>query len=220
MATETATLKAEKRQASGKGAARALRREGKLPGIIYGGSKAEETIALPQKEFQLVLQRGRFRARLLNLEVDGKTIAVLPRDVQFNPVTDVPEHADFQRIEADTKVKVMVPLQFLNRDKSPGLRRGGVLNVVRHEIELLCPPKNIPDSIKVDLGGAAIGDSIHVESVNLGEGVESIIKRNFTLATVVGRGAKDDDTGTTASEGAAEGAASEGAAAAAEPAKK
>ncbi len=198
MATEVFSISAEKRSLSTKGATKTLRRNGKVPGIIYGAVKPEQTIMIEEKEFTTVVQKGRYRSRLLDIKVGGEIIRVLPRAVQRNRVTEVPEHADFQRIQPGKHIKVMVPVVIENRDKSPGIKRGAVLNIVRHEIEVTCPPEKIPGQITVDLTGLNIGDSVHIENITLDPAVKPTIQRNFTVATIVGRKAKDDEIETTA----------------------
>lgn len=187
-ATATATLPASQRERAGKGAARSLRREGKVPAVLYSKNNQPVSLALPLKETTLEYQRGRFRSRLVDLKLtDGKTIQALPKDVQFHPVTDVIEHVDFIRIEPGVAIRVMVPVKFLGADKSVGIKRGGVLNAVRHEIEFTCAPESIPVHIEVNVQDMDIGNSIHIGDVKLPAGVVPVIKRNFTIATIAGR---------------------------------
>ena len=201
----SAYLQATSRDRAGKGAARALRREGKIPGILYGKGQAPVSIALPLKEVTLEYARGRFRSRLIDITVDGKTVKALPKDVQFHPVTDVIEHVDFIKIEPGIKLHVMVPVKFSGQDKSPGLKRGGVLNIVRHEIEFICAPEAIPQHIEVNIAGLDIGSSIHIEDIKLPAGIAATIKRNFTVATIAGRKAEEEEVKPAAAT--AEGAA-------------
>jgi large subunit ribosomal protein L25 len=179
------SLKAAERTRSGKGAARAVRREGLVPGVIYGDRKEPELVALNSRELTGHVGTGRFTATLVDLDVGGKTIRVIPREVQFEPVRDSIMHVDFLRLGKDARVRVEIPVHFRNQEASPGLKAGGVLNIVRHEIECFCPADNIPDEILIDLTGLHIGQSVHISSVKLPEGVKvAIAERDFTVATV------------------------------------
>ncbi len=179
-------LNAIRKQGTGTGAARQTRRDGNVPGIIYAKNFQPLTVAIERKELIKAIHTPGFRTRLIELNLDGETHKVLARDVQFHPVTDVPEHVDFQRVSEKERIRVSVPVSFINSDKSPGLKRGGVLNIVRHEIEFYCTPANIPEKIVIDLSGARVGQSIHIENVPLAEGVKPVIDRNFTIATIAG----------------------------------
>jgi large subunit ribosomal protein L25 len=181
---DIATISAELRDRAGKGAARATRRAGRIPGVIYGDQKDPVLVSLDPREFDKVLRRPGFFAKLLNVTVDGKTHRTLPRDVQLHPVNERALHVDFLRVGASTRITVAVPVHFINNDKAPGLKRGGILNVVRHEIELVCTADNIPDHITVDLDGVDIGESVHIKSVTLPEGTKPTIERDFTIASV------------------------------------
>ncbi|MEZ5842333.1 MAG: 50S ribosomal protein L25/general stress protein Ctc [Hyphomicrobiaceae bacterium] len=186
----TNELIATARPRAGKGAARAVRRENKVPAVIYGNKTTPETISLEFNELLKMLTRGRFLSQVVTLKIDGRTERVLPRDVQLDPVKDLPVHVDFQRIALDGRVRVYVPVSFINEAASPGLKRGGVLNIVRHEVELLCPADHIPEQIVVDLTGVEIGHSIHISHVNLPADVTpTITNRDFTVATVAGSAA-------------------------------
>ena len=197
---EVVEIPATARPRAGKGAARAVRRQGKVPAVIYGEKKEPETIALDANELWKVVQRGRFLSTVLDINVDGQKRRVLPREIQLDPVKDLPIHVDFQRVGASDYVRVVVPVRFINEGASPGLKRGGVLNVVRHEIEVTCPPDRIPEAITVDLTGLEIGRSIHISAVPLGEGVQPTIKRDFTVATIAGKKVEE-----SAGEGEGEG---------------
>ncbi len=197
---EVVEIPATARPRAGKGAARAVRRQGKVPAVIYGEKKEPETIALDANELWKVVQRGRFLSTVLDINVDGQKRRVLPREIQLDPVKDLPIHVDFQRVGASDYVRVVVPVRFINEGASPGLKRGGVLNIVRHEIEVTCPPDRIPEAITVDLTGLEIGRSIHISSVPLGEGVQPTIKRDFTVATIAGKKVEE-----SAGEGEGEG---------------
>lgn len=212
--TNTAIV-ATTRNTTGKGAARLLRREGKLPGIIYGKNQTPQGIALPAKELGLEYGKGRFRSRLLELSLDGKTIQVLPKDVQFNPVTDRIEHVDFIKVEKGVALRVSVPVKFTGQDKSVGLKRGGVLNIVRHEIELECQPDAIPTHLEVNVQQMDIGSSVHINDISLPKGVKPKIVRNFTIAAIAGRSSADEEVKPTAAAVPAAGAAAPAAAPAA-----
>ncbi len=197
------TLKAETRTNAGKGVARALRREGKIPAVLYGKGDEATSLALPANDVRLQYQKGRFRSKLLQLNLDGKTVQALPRDVQFHPVTDMIEHVDFLKVDDKTTIRVDVPVKFKDHEKSPGLKRGGVLNVVRHEIEFVCKASSIPSVIEISVAGLEIGASIHIESVKLPDGVTPVIKRNFTIATIAGRSAEEEKPVAAAADAAA-----------------
>jgi large subunit ribosomal protein L25 len=195
--SETHTLPAETRRA-GKGASRALRREGRVPAVIYGGKDEVLSIHVEEKELRRLLGTGHFFNSIVNLEVGGKAVRTLPKDVAFHPVTDRPLHVDFLRLAANAKVHVEVPVHFINEAASPGLKRGGVLNIVRHELELVCSPESIPDDINIDVTGLEVGDSIHISHVNLPAGVVSAITdRDFTIATIVAPSALKSEVGDT-----------------------
>jgi large subunit ribosomal protein L25 len=189
--TTVISLAAEKRETTGKGPARTLRRANKIPAIIYGGGEGETMLSMDNKEITLHYRKGGLMSKLVEIEVGGKKIRVLPRAIQLHPVTDAIEHADFQRLGKDAKVHVMVPVHFLNEEKSIGLKLGGVLNIVRRDIELVCDQNSIPTSIDIDILSLRIGESIHLNDITLPKGVKAAIDRNFTIATIVGRGGKD-----------------------------
>lgn len=184
--SDTLHLPAETRERAGKGASRALRREGRTPAVIYGGNQDPVAIHVEEKELRRQLGTGHFFNSIVELTVGGETVRTLPKDVAFHPVSERPLHADFLRISADRAVEVSVPVVFVNEAKSPGLKKGGVLNIVRHELELICEADKIPDDIAVDVSGADVGDSIHISSVTLPAGSRSAITdRDFTIATIV-----------------------------------
>lgn len=211
-----AKFEAQSREGSGKGAARALRRTGQVPAILYGSKDQPTKIALPIKELTLQYGKGSFFNKIIDIAIDGKVIHTLPRDVQTHPVTDIIEHADFQRVDKDTVIHVFVPVKVLNQDKSVGLKRGGVLNIVRHELELICKPDSIPSHIEVDVLKSDIGSSIHINDLALPENVTSAIKgRNFTVVTVAGRTKEEEERPVAAAAATAEGAAAAPAAGAA-----
>ena len=183
--TETINLQADVRERAGKGAARATRREGRVPAVIYGNKQDPVMISLDPVELMNQLRGPGFFSRVVELNVNGDTHRVLPRDLQLDPVSDRPIHADFMRFSAKTKLAVEVDVVFENEEESPGLKRGGVLNVVRHTIELRCSPDHIPSSLTVDLTGLDIGDSVHVSAIEMPGDVElTVTDRDFTVATI------------------------------------
>ena len=184
--SDALTLPAELRERAGKGASRELRREGRVPAVIYGGKEEPLAIHVEAKELARQLGTGHFMNSIVMIEVGGKTVRALPKDVALHPVSDRPLHADFLRLAKDAKIQVAVPVVFVNEDDSPGLKKGGVLNVVRHDLELVCESDKIPDEIALDVTGLDIGDSIHISQVTLPAGSESAITdRDFTIATIV-----------------------------------
>jgi len=183
--SETIQMSATKRDRAGKGSARAARRSGLIPAVIYGGKTAPETININDNSFRKLMSQPGIMSHVIALDVEGKTTNVLPRDIQFHPVTDAPLHVDFLRITASSTVMVMVPVVFTNEDASPGLKGGGVLNIVRHEVEMSCSATSIPESLTVDLTGTEIGDSVHISAVSLPENTQpTITDRDFTIATI------------------------------------
>ena len=182
-----ATLfKAERRERTGTGGARAVRRDHKVPAILYGGQGEPVKIAISAKDLQLAMRSARFFTTVCALELDGKIQHVLPREAQLHPVSDKALHLDFVRAEAGARVTVMIPVHFKNEAASPGLKRGGVLNMVRRDVELICPADAIPAEIVADLTGVDIGDSIHISHIPLPEGVRPTIQgRDFTVASIV-----------------------------------
>lgn len=196
---EIITLNALPRARAGKGAARATRREGRVPAIIYGGEEAPSLISLEPAELGRALARPGFSATLVEVAIDGARYRVLPRDVQRHPVSDAPLHVDFQRVLPDTRVRVQVPVIFTNHGRSAGLRRGGILNIVRHAIELDAPVESLPDRITVDLSGLEIGDSIHISSVALPERSRTTIRgRDFTIASIAASSAVREEAAAAA----------------------
>jgi large subunit ribosomal protein L25 len=182
---ELTSLAAQPREGVGKGASRSLRRAGRVPAVIYGEQAPQEMISLEARQLRRVLQSARFFSTLCNVQVNGEAVRVLPREVQLHPVTDEPLHVDFVRVGRGATIVVTVPVVFAHEDVSRGLKRGGVLNIVRRELELLCPADSIPGEIVVDLKDADIGDSLHISQVALPEGVRpAITDRDFTIATI------------------------------------
>jgi large subunit ribosomal protein L25 len=202
---DVTSLAASARSQSGKGPARAARRAGQVPAIIYGNNLDPVPISVGRKELERQIHVPGFFIRLVDVSLDGETHRVLPRDVQFHPVSDVPLHVDFLRFSADRKITVAVPVHFGNEEESPGLKRGGVLNVVRREIELLCPADAIPGELVVDLAPFDIGDSIHISHVTLPAGVEATITdRDFTVATIAAPTVSVDEEAEEGEEGEVE----------------
>ncbi|TDQ86393.1 LSU ribosomal protein L25P [Dongia mobilis] len=222
------SVSAELRDRAGKGAARATRRAGRVPAVIYGDKKEPTLITLDPKEIDRHIHKKGFFATLLDVEVGGTKHRVLPRDVQFDVVTDRTLHVDFQRVSKDTKIHVNVPVVVRNEAAAPGLKRGGVLNIVRHEIEFICSPDSIPQMIEVDLTGLEVGASVHISSVNVPAGATPAIRdRDFTVITIAAPSALKSEAeeaqsaAATAAAAPAAGAAApaKGAAPAAAPAK-
>jgi large subunit ribosomal protein L25 len=183
-------LKAEVRDRVGKGAARAVRRQDKIPAVIYGDKQPPIPIALPQRETTQRLHAGGFLIRLVEIEVNGEKIRAIPKDYQLDPVRDFLVHVDFLRVGEGARLTLDVPVHFINHGLSPGLKRGGVLNIVRHGVEMQVPADAIPEFIEVDLAGLDIGDSVHISSITLPEGAKpTIVDRDFTIATIAGAGA-------------------------------
>lgn len=212
-------IKASARAVGGKGTARAVRRTGNVPAVVYGGDdSAADTIQIDANDLFNLIKKGRFLSTVFDIDVGGKTLKAIPRDVQLDPVKDVPLHVDFQRIGSDNRVRVGVPVRFINDALSPGLKRGGVLNVVRHDVEVWCPANAIPQYFEVDLTGLAIGRSVHISAVALPDGVKpTIAGRDFTIATIAGSGSKDEEDTPAAGAAAAPAAAADGKPAGAAP---
>ncbi len=198
--SDVVDLPANARENSGKGAARAVRRAGYVPAVIYGNKQEPLMVSVDPKTLLMELTKTGFFTKLVDIRVNGETHRVLPRDVQFHPVTDEPIHVDFLRVLAGTEITVAVPVIFINEGESPGIKRGGVLNVVRHEIDLVCTAENIPQAITIDLTGLEIGDSLHIGEVTLPEGVKpAVADRDFTIATVAAPTVKaEEDTAAQA----------------------
>jgi large subunit ribosomal protein L25 len=201
---ELIELKATARKSTGKVANRALRASKMVPAVVYGGEEGPANVALEYKLVWQHYQSGHFLATVYLLDVDGKKERVIPRDVQVDPVRDFPTHVDFLRVSKSSRIDVAVPVHFINEEASPGLKRGGVLNIVRHEIEFSCPADAIPESITVDLTGLEIGDSVHISAVKLPQGIRPVISdRDFTVATIAGAAAMKPEVTAEATEEAA-----------------
>ena len=196
--TDITVLTATAREKVGKGSAREARRQGNTPAVIYGDKKTPIPIVVEQKILVRHLHTGGFFNTLFDLDINGELNRVLPRDVQLHPVNDIPEHVDFLRVSASTKISVEVPVEFVGEDVSPGIRGGGVLNVVRYTVEVSCTPDLIPTNLVIDLSASEIGDSLHISAVDLPEGVMATISnRDFTIATIVAPTVVRDDAEST-----------------------
>lgn len=218
-------FEATKREKTGGGTSRELRRNGQVPAVMYSSKMEPVSFAVIEKELTREYKKGAFLNKLVEIKMEGKSFFALPRDIQTHPVSDRIEHADFLQVDAKSKIRVQVPVKVLNADKSMGIKLGGALNIVRHTVEMLCSPDTIPSRIEVDIKSANIGDSIHVSAVQLPEGATPIIKRDFTLVTITGRSKGGDEETTVAAAAAAPAAAAGGKAApakaaAAKPAAK
>lgn len=194
--SDSYVLTAEARDRVGKGSARAIRRQGKIPAVIYGDSKPPMTVTLPRKDVFMHMQAGGFMTTVGEIDVDGTRHKVLAKDYQLDPVKDVVLHVDFLRISAKTTVTVNIPVHFENEDICPGIKQGGVLNIVRHDVEVNCPADSIPEAFTLDLATAEVGDALKISSITLPKGVEpTITDRDFTIAAIAapGGGVQDDD---------------------------
>ncbi|MBX2804690.1 MAG: 50S ribosomal protein L25/general stress protein Ctc [Hyphomicrobiales bacterium] len=203
--SEMVELKAEERTVTGSEAAKKLRKLNSIPGIIYGGNKKPQMVALPRKELWKQVETGHFLSTVYTLDIEGKKERVIPREVQLDPVRDFLVHVDFMRVSKSSRIDVEVPVHFIGEADSPGLKRGGTLNIVRHEVELSCPADAIPENIEISLEGYDIGDSIHISAVKLPANVTPTIQgRDFTIATIVassGMKSDEEEAGSTATEG-------------------
>lgn len=198
-----AVIPAALRMQSGKGISRSLRREGKIPGILYSKGQEATRISLPLKEIAIEYAKGRFNSRLVELKFSDKTVKALPKDMQFNPVTDMIEHVDFIKVDAGATLRVQIPVKISGQERSIGLKRGGVLNIVRHEIECICSPDSIPSHIEINIQSVDIGHSVHINDIELPKDVTPSIKRNFTIATIAGRGKAEEEAPVAAAATAA-----------------
>ncbi|AUN29805.1 50S ribosomal protein L25/general stress protein Ctc [Niveispirillum cyanobacteriorum] len=191
--TQIIALAATARDRAGKGTARATRRAGSIPAVIYGNKEKPVMIALDTTKFTREIHRPGFFTHLFDITVDGVTHRVLPRDVQLDPVYDRPLHADFLRVSDTTEITLKVPVEFVNVETCPGIKKGGILNIVRHDIEVFAKAADLPEKITVDLAGFEVGSSIHISSVKLPEGVRpTITDRDFTVATIAAPTVKAD----------------------------
>lgn len=199
--SQTYELKAETRERVGKGSSRELRRNGLIPAVIYGDKQPPLSIALSTKDVTMKIHAGGFMTTVATIDINGEKIRVLPKDYQLDPVRDFTMHVDFLRVSKDSQVSVQIPVHFENEEKSPGLKRGGALNIVRHEVELNVSADNIPEFLTVDLTGLNIGDTVHISDVKLPAGATPVISdRDFTIATITGRAQEAEEAETAEGE--------------------
>ena len=195
-------LNVEVRDRTGTGGARATRREGKVPGVLYGGAKEPVSIAVRANEFRKALYTGKLLGHLVNLKYGEETQPVIAKAVELHPVTDEPVHFDLYRVDEHQLIKIAVPVHFKNQEESPGIKRGGTLNVVRHEVELMCPADQIPEELVFDVTGLDIGDTIRISGFQLPPGVQPAVDRDFVVATIAGTSAQAaEDAEAEAGEG-------------------
>ena len=214
-------LKAIKREITSSGANNKLRSEGLIPAILYGGNDANQNISVQKKDLKNLVNSDTFLSKVLELDIDGKKEKVIPRDVAFHVVSEEPIHIDFMRIVAGKRIVLEIPVKFINHPESPGLKRGGVLNIVRRKVELKCPGENIPNEIIVDLAGTDIGTSIKISSIKLEENVvPTITDRDFVIATVASPTVMKEPEKPAEGEATAEGADGEAPAEGAEVSSK
>jgi large subunit ribosomal protein L25 len=209
-------LKAAARAKAGKGAARAVRREGLVPGVVYGDKRDAQNISMQYGDLLAHVKTGRFLSTLVDLELDGQTVRAIPRDLQFEPMKDRIIHVDFLRLGKDARIAVDIPVHFKNQEQSPGIKAGGILNIVSHEVALYCPADFIPDDIVVDLTGLHIGQSVHLAQIKLPANVTAVSRDDITLATISAMGKEEEipveaptaaEVPATAQKAPAEGAA-------------
>ncbi|WP_111390743.1 50S ribosomal protein L25/general stress protein Ctc, partial [Rhodoblastus acidophilus] len=181
---EIKTLAATVRSGTGKGAARSVRREGNIPGVIYGGGEAPTPITLNYREINKLIYAGHFLTTIFELDIDGKKERAIPRDYQLDVVRDTPMHVDFLRLKAGSRIKVAVPVHFLNQDVAPGIKRGGTVNIVLHAVDMLVPADNIPEAITIDLSTLDFNDTVHIKSIELAPNCTPVDKSNFTIVTI------------------------------------
>ncbi|RRN64227.1 50S ribosomal protein L25/general stress protein Ctc [Caulobacter sp. 602-1] len=193
-------LNVEVREGAGTGAARAVRREGKIPGTLYGGGKAPVNIAVRANEFRKSLYTGKLLGHLVTLQHGEEKQSVIAKAVQFHPVTDEPVHFDLYRVDEHQLIKIEVPVHFKNQDISVGMKKGGSLEVIRHTVELACPADKIPEELVIDLANHDIGDTIRISEVKLPEGVKPAMDRDFVIATLKASSAAQSDAGDTTAE--------------------
>jgi large subunit ribosomal protein L25 len=209
------SLAATVRSGAGKGAARSVRREGRVPGVIYGGNVAAESISLDYRELNKLIYAGHFLTTIFELEIDGRKERVIPRDYQLDVVRDTPLHVDFLRLRPGSRLRVDVPVHFINQEICPGIKKGGALNIVRHSIEMRVPADQIPDALTADLSTLDIAESLHISAVQIPEGCKpTITDRDFTIATITPPARSEETPAAAAAAPAA------GAKAAAKPAAK
>lgn len=211
MASSDIVLNVDVRDRTGKGGAREARRAGRVPGVLYGGDRAPVSITMDRAQIKKALKAGKFLAHTVTLEYKGERQLVFAQDIQFHPVTDEPQHLDLFRVEADQQIRVSVPVRFTGEGVSPGIKRGGALNIVRHEVALFCPAGDIPEELIIDVSALDIGDTVKISAVALPENVRpTITDRDFTIATITGRGAKESADDKAEADAAAAPAAAAG----------
>ncbi len=214
-------LAAKRRERAGKGAARAVRRESRVPAVIYGSGQAPVTISLDYKETNTLIYAGHFLTTVFEIDVEGTKIRAIPRDYQLDVIKDTPMHVDFQRLVSGSKIRVKIPVHFVNQELAPGIKRGGALNIVEHSVEMMVPADNIPDSITVDLTGLELNHSVHISAVDLPEGCKPTTSGDFTIASIgAPSGFKEEEPAPTAAVATAAAPAAGAAPAAAPAAKK
>ena len=219
MSFASATIKAEIREKAGTGAARAVRREDKVPAVIYAKGKAQQLVSVAARDLTNEYMRGRFFSRIIEIDTGKQKFNVLPQEVQMHPVKDKPIHADFLAVDAKSRIHVGIQVEFINHDKAPGIKKGGILNAVRRTIEVYCNADAIPEKFVADLAGLQIGGNIKWHNIKAPEGVEPVIKgRDFTIATIAGRMAEEEIPTTAPTAAVAADAAAAPAAGAAAPA--
>jgi large subunit ribosomal protein L25 len=202
--SEIKQIKAVARDRSGKGAARAVRRQGQVPAVIYGAGQPAQTIALDFNQTKQLIFAGHFLTTIFDIDVDGKSVRAIPRDYQLDPVRDFPVHIDFLRVSAGQTIKVVVPVHVVGQEKSPGVKRGGTVQIVEHSVELAVAPDAIPDFIEASVEGLDIGSSVHLNDIKLPKGAKATATENATLVTVVApTGLKEEDAPAPAAEGTA-----------------
>lgn len=194
---------AQPKNEQGTASSRRCRKEGLVPAIIYGGPSRENSLAISASEFEREYKKGNFNTRLIDIILDGKSITAIARDVQFHPVSDSPLHIDFQEVTESSVVKMKIRIQVMNEEKCPGLKSGGVVNLLR-EIPMLCPVHNIPAYITVDISGMRIGDRKHISEIELPKGVTPVNKEDFTVVSIGGNVEEEETSAETTEEGAAE----------------
>jgi len=202
--SDIVTLPVQKRERAGKGAARAVRREGLVPGVIYGDKQEPVLIQMDPRPLMAEVRKAGFFAHQYDLDLDGKTHRVMAQDVQFHVVTDAPIHVDFLRVGKNTVVTAEIPVHFVNNEKSPGIKKGGVLNIVRHDVEVVGRPDDLPEELTVDLTGLDLNDSVHISAVKMPAGVKPTIDRDFTIATIAAPSGLKSEAAAEGEEGGEE----------------
>jgi large subunit ribosomal protein L25 len=195
-------LQAVARDRAGKGAARAVRREGRVPAVIYGGGEPAQSISLDSNQTKQLIFAGQFLTTVFEIDVDGRKTRAIPRDYQLDPVRDFPVHVDFLRLSKGQTIKVVVPVHVVGQENSPGVKRGGTVNIVEHSIELLVPSDSIPDSVEASVANLDIGSSIHIEDIKLPNGAKATSTENLTLVTVVAPSGMQEEEPAAATEAA------------------